>query len=301
MEKAIEKLKEIGVREISKTTKISINKLDDIIEKRFSNLQRVRVVGFLKILEREYKVDLSEWLKEYDENFFAGSQATQEVEDVEHSVNNLDLDTQKQKDDLIEERKKQLISRKRFYISLIVVVVILGGYFGYKSIFMKSPSPSKHSPLPQQEHLTTPEESPAVEEETSQQETSNIEEENASDGLTEDVSDEAMSAPVPQDNVSKSEKSHKEQIVVIPNRSLWIEVLDLSSKQKFQTIVNTPYPIEVKNDRLLISFGHGDFSLQTNTGVAHYEKPYPMRFLYTPKEGVKQIKYAQYLELSGQN
>lgn len=292
MEEAITVLKKIGVKEINKTTKISVGKIEDILEKRFSNLQRVRVVGFLKILEREYRVDLSGWLKEYDENFFSGMQIDESIEDIEHSVNNLDFDTQKQKDDLIEERKKQLISKKRFYISLIVVLVVLGGYFAYKTIFMKSSNISKDMPLTQQEDMLASSQDEIVPKEDENK----LQEEKSDVDLTEDTSEStAEDAPV------KTQKKYKNQILVTPDHSLWIEVFDLDSKQKFQTTIDAAYPIEVKDHKLLISFGHGEFSLETDAGVVRYEKSYPIRFLYTPETGLKRIRYAQYLKLSGQD
>ncbi|PAF47017.1 hypothetical protein BKH41_08305 [Helicobacter sp. 12S02232-10] len=292
MEEAITVLKKIGVKEINKTTKISVGKIEDILEKRFSNLQRVRVVGFLKILEREYRVDLSGWLKEYDENFFSGMQIDESIEDIEHSVNNLDFDTQKQKDDLIKERKKQLISKKRFYISLIVVLVVLGGYFAYKTIFMKSSNISKDMPLTQQEDMLASSQDEIVPKEDENK----LQEEKSDVDLTEDTSEStAEDAPV------KTQKKYKNQILVTPDHSLWIEVFDLDSKQKFQTTIDAAYPIEVKDHKLLISFGHGEFSLETDAGVVRYEKSYPIRFLYTPETGLKRIRYAQYLKLSGQD
>lgn len=67
MDDNIQKLQQIGIKEISKQTRISNSRLKDIFEHNFSNFRRVHLVGFLQILEREYKLDLSSILKAYDD------------------------------------------------------------------------------------------------------------------------------------------------------------------------------------------------------------------------------------------
>lgn len=65
LDEILEELKQIGAKDISKTTRLTINRIEDILNKRFEKIDRVRAQGFIHILEREYSVDLSEWLKLY--------------------------------------------------------------------------------------------------------------------------------------------------------------------------------------------------------------------------------------------
>ncbi|PAF42603.1 hypothetical protein [Helicobacter sp. 11S03491-1] len=307
MEEAIEILKKIGIKEIQKTTKISASKLEDILQKRFSNLQRVRVVGFLKILEREYKVDLSEWLKEYDENVFTQLEERQNIgipHPVEHPLNNLDLDTQKPIDDLIAERKKQLISKKRFYISLIIVVIILGGYFVYKNIFSNSPG---NTSIHQKTTNITPSSPPNLQ--NNQQEEALTQAQSEQTQQASDHESEKSAQKVPSSEISippeasdlkSQESSMGDEIIIGSDKSLWIEVIDLQNNQKYQKIIEGTYGIKITSDKLVISFGHGEFSMQLDDKTTAYHNSYPMRFLYTSKDGIKQIKYSQYLKLTGQ-
>lgn len=327
MDEAIEILKKIGVKEINKTTKISVNKIEDILEKRFSNIQRVRVVGFLKILEREYKVDLSGWLKEYDESFVVEVDTSDESNSsiAEHSASTLYLDTQKQKDDLIAERKKQVISKKRFYIFIAVIVVILGGYFIFKSF-------SHHSDVEVVNQTTenTDTKQEDVDESSMISAMDNqdnaIEKDNTANISSNSSKDEQKKENIPQPKQTPTEASiaqnpdaksvsaslpkagneddaniQEGEILVIPKKSLWIEVIDLDTNDKKQTIIQDEYPIKTGSDKLLISFGHGELTIQNNDESVDYDKSYPLRFLYTPKDGLKQIRYSKYLELSGQN
>ncbi|PAF48049.1 hypothetical protein BKH46_01695 [Helicobacter sp. 12S02634-8] len=323
MESALEILKKIGVKEISKATKISAVKIEDILEKRFSNLQRVRVVGFLSIIEREYKVDLSGWLEEYDKETLSQVHplATPNLAS-EYPINNLDLDTQGHRDTFAALRKKQSISKKRFYVSVVVVLVLLGVYFIYKSIFVSTQSPSAPSPQealdnPTQISPSTPPDSQNSQSPQSPQDSKNPQapEPQAPKAPTtqtevtqkpqEPQASESIASSLPKESPTHIKNTQNqynaEEIRVIPHQSLWIEIIDLDDKSKIQTIVDSEYSIEAKDHRLLISFGHGELSLQTDGGIKEYHKSYPMRFLYTPKDGLKQIRYAQYLKLSGQD
>ncbi|CRF45548.1 hypothetical protein [Helicobacter heilmannii] len=59
-----------GMATIAQDTKLSNPKIKAILEKDFDSVQRVHAVGFVQILEKEYGVDLSQWLVEYDQNLF---------------------------------------------------------------------------------------------------------------------------------------------------------------------------------------------------------------------------------------
>lgn len=329
MDEAIEILKKIGVKEINKTTKISVNKIEDILEKRFSNIQRVRVVGFLKILEREYKVDLSEWLKEYDESFIVEVDISNESDSsiVEHPVSNLYLDTQKQKDDLIAERKKQIISKNRFYLLIIAVIVVIGGYFIFKSFSHHSSAEvvnqstqntdvkedvdesSAISAIENQNNVIEKDNSTSI---ASNQSRNTQEKENIPQpkqtlpkvGVAQNQPSQDTQSPstsLPEATQEDNSNIQEGEILVIPKRSLWVEVIDLDTNDKKQTIIQDEYPIKTGSDKLLISFGHGELTIQNNDERVDYDKSYPLRFLYTPQDGLKQIRYSKYLELSGQD
>ena len=62
----LENLKEIGIKEISRKTHIEPTFLQYIFDKNFEKLSRLNIRGYAKILQREYDVDLSELLAEYD-------------------------------------------------------------------------------------------------------------------------------------------------------------------------------------------------------------------------------------------
>jgi hypothetical protein len=65
---ALEQLREIGPLTISRQTHISIEEIQAILDERYDRFNRTKAVGFVKILEREYDIDLQEWLEAFDEH-----------------------------------------------------------------------------------------------------------------------------------------------------------------------------------------------------------------------------------------
>lgn len=65
MSSGLEQLKRYTVEEIAAKTHIRNDVIKAIFEKRFDKIHSVKARGFVTILEREYGVDLSDWLEEY--------------------------------------------------------------------------------------------------------------------------------------------------------------------------------------------------------------------------------------------
>lgn len=65
LEAVIQRLKAIGIKQIKEDTHLDARKIEDILEKRFESLDYVRAKGFINIIEKQYKVNLSAWLEEY--------------------------------------------------------------------------------------------------------------------------------------------------------------------------------------------------------------------------------------------
>ena len=98
-----------SIEEINKRTKISPISLRYIKNKEFSKLPRVKFIGFIRIIENEFKVDLSDLIKEYEE-------ATEHIK----------------KDDEITFEQSQ--KNSNFLILIAIILIIIGGYYLYKNL-----------------------------------------------------------------------------------------------------------------------------------------------------------------------
>ncbi len=65
MSSGLEQLKAIGIQKIHEQTHISRQSIQSILDRDYNSISRVQFNGFLTILEREYKIDLSELKNEF--------------------------------------------------------------------------------------------------------------------------------------------------------------------------------------------------------------------------------------------
>lgn len=63
MDRDIKGLEKIGLQEVCKKTHIEVKQLEYMINNQFDKLNKINTLGFVKILSREYKLDLTDWLE----------------------------------------------------------------------------------------------------------------------------------------------------------------------------------------------------------------------------------------------
>ncbi|MCR4942755.1 MAG: hypothetical protein K5978_08220 [Campylobacter sp.] len=60
-------LKDVGLKEVARKTHIEPDFLQAVIDKDFEKLAHTNANGYIKIIQREYNVNLSSWLEEFEE------------------------------------------------------------------------------------------------------------------------------------------------------------------------------------------------------------------------------------------
>ncbi len=284
LDKNLQILKEVGVAEICKATKIASKNIHSILEKRYESLSRVHARGFIQILEREYKIDLSAWVKEFDKacTFKEGvsEEQNQETDPEEKTKNPLKVEIDYSINQANTSLSKKSSKWKPFVVVLGVVVIILAVVIiqnssslkeergqesaiksGTKKSFFNKVNPTEEN---------KPEPTPKLEEK-----------------------------PKEQDKQEKEAiKEDPNTIYIIPKKDIWVEVIDLDEKKNsFQKVFKKNYSLETKNHRLLLRFGHGHLSLKNNHQEQEYNDGKTKRFLYEPNKGLTLINEAQYKEL----
>ncbi len=284
LDKNLQILKEVGVAEICKATKIASKNIHSILEKRYESLSRVHARGFIQILEREYKIDLSAWMKEFDKacTFKEGvsEEQNQETDPEEKTKNPLKVEIDYSINQANTSLSKKSSKWKPFVVVLGVVVIILAvviiqnssslkeerGQEGTIKSGTKKNSFNKANPTEENK----PEPTPKLEEK-----------------------------PKEQDKQEKEAiKEDPNTIYIIPKKDVWVEVIDLDEKKNsFQKVFKKNYSLETKNHRLLLRFGHGHLNLKNNHQEQEYNDSKTRRFLYEPNKGLTLINEAQYKEL----
>ncbi|MFP6311338.1 sialidase [Helicobacter pylori] len=284
LDKNLQILKEVGVAEICKATKIASKNIHSILEKRYESLSRVHARGFIQILEREYKIDLSAWMKEFDKacTFKEGvsEEQNQETDPEETTKNPLKVEIDYSINQANTSLSKKSSKWKPFVLVLGVIVIVLVVVIiqnssslkeergqestiksGTKKSFFNKANPTEEN---------KPEPTPKLEEK-----------------------------PTEQDKQEKEAiKEDPNTIYIIPKKDIWVEVVDLDEKKNsFQKVFKKNYSLETKNHRLLLRFGHGHLSLKNNHQEQEYNDGKTKRFLYEPNKGLTLINEAQYKEL----
>ncbi|MFP6239867.1 sialidase [Helicobacter pylori] len=284
LDKNLQILKEVGVAEICKATKIASKNIHSILEKRYESLSRVHARGFIQILEREYKIDLSAWMKEFDKVCVfkegVGEEKNQETSPEETAKKPLKVELDYSINQVNTSLSKKTSKWKPFVLVLGVVVIIL-------TVVIIQNSSSLKEERGQESAIKSGTKKNSFNE-------ANPTEENKPEPT-----------PKPEEKPKEQDKQEKEAIrenpntiYIIPKRDIWVEVIDLDEKKNsFQKVFKKKYSLETKNHRLLLRFGHGHLSLKNNHQEQEYNDSKTRRFLYEPNKGLTLINEVQYKEL----
>ncbi|MFP6111818.1 sialidase [Helicobacter pylori] len=284
LDKNLQILREVGVAEICKATKIASKNIHSILEKRYESLSRVHARGFIQILEREYKIDLSAWMKEFDKacTFKEGvsEEQNQETDPEEKTKNPLKVEIDYSINQANTSLSKKSSKWKPFILVLGVIVIILAVVIIQNSSSLKEERGQESAIKSGTKKNSFNKANPT--EENKPEPTPKLEEK-----------------PKEQDKQEKEAiKEDPNTIYIIPKKDIWVEVVDLDEKKNsFQKVFKKNYSLETKNHRLLLRFGHGHLSLKNNHQEQEYNDGKTKRFLYEPNKGLTLINEAQYKEL----
>ncbi|MGT0055909.1 sialidase [Helicobacter pylori] len=284
LDKNLQILKEVGVTEICKATKITSKNIHSILEKRYESLSRVHARGFIQILEREYKMDLSAWMKEFNKAcvFKEGvsEEKNQETDPEETAKKPLKVELDYSINQANTSLSKKSSKWKPFVLILGVIVIVLAVVIIQNSSSLKEEKKRES----------------AIKSGTKKNSfnDANLAEENKLEPTPK-----LEEKPKEQDKQEKEAiKEYPNTIYIIPKRDIWVEVIDLDEKKNsFQKVFKKSYSLETKNHRLLLRFGHGHISLKSNHQEQNYNDSKTRRFLYEPAKGLTLINEAQYKEL----
>ncbi|GHS60000.1 hypothetical protein JP0131_10660 [Helicobacter pylori] len=284
LDKNLQILKEVGVTEICKATKIASKNIHSILEKRYESLSRVHARGFIQILEREYKIDLSAWMKEFDKVcvFKEGvsEEKNQETDLEETAKKPLKVELDYSINQANTSLSKKSSKWKPFVLVIGVVVIVLAVVIIQNSSSLKEEK----------------ERESAIKSGTKK---SSFDDANLAEENKPESTPKLEEKPKEQDKHEKEViKEYPNTIYIIPKRDIWVEVIDLDEKKNsFQKVFKKSYSLETKNHRLLLRFGHGHLSLKNNYQEQNYNDSKTRRFLYEPAKGLMLINEAQYKEL----
>lgn len=105
-------LEELGLEEVSRKTHIETKYLEHMVNREFNKLNRINTLGFVKILRREYNLDLQEWVDEFEAYLEKNTKETVQADPV------------------LQQDMQPVKSRGWIYL-LLLLLVLLGVAFWY--------------------------------------------------------------------------------------------------------------------------------------------------------------------------
>ena len=303
----LENLKEIGIKEISRKTHIEPTFLQYIFDKNFEKLSRLNMRGYAKILQREYGVDLSELLAEYD------AFMQENTPDDSHKTKVSPKIASYTPDDITNQRQG---GGSGFFFWIIILAIIAGGayYFdAYKYVqnFIATLNEDNTSVSYSQSsivnevkkniidtNVTITQNTPKIDANASSVKISAPAEQNVTvnpasvDQNALKPSMAAQPAPKVEQNVTKP----LNEAVITPKQRVWIGIINLENGQK--TSSDTSKSVNINLDqRQLVVCGNGNIELKIGDKVTKYNPSRPARFLVENGD-MKFLTYDEFVEMN---
>jgi len=323
-------LKEIGLQEVSKRTHIEVKTLQYMLDKEFDKLGRINTLGFVKIISREYHLDLSAWQEEFEAYWSEKSGQMPSKTEAVFAVN------------APSGSKRSIFKSKIFLLTVVIAIAFGVRYFDLwekaqplvsEKIAQWNQSEEIEPPATQEEEVsyTTPsvvnEAQKILEEETFEvneslvtQELNSTQEENLTqiapmekeDNQTQITQELIPDATIETEQVQELEPEPKEvpteqaepemdnkeySGAIKPNVNIWVGVVYLDNKKRASYLTDENIKLDLSREQI-ITTGHGNFTLEVNDNEDPFEEELPKRFHWDGKE-MKVISYDQFVELNG--
>ncbi len=282
-------LEEIGLAEVSRKTHIEITILRHMINKEFSKLGRINTMGFVKILKREYDLNLDSWLEEFDaywqENNQVASLKPQESVEKKSSVK---------------------------WLILVLLVLIAGGlawYFVGDRLFLSSEKPSVEKPVAQEvikenkpikNELKEPMEDVNDVKFLDTNDTNETHDTNSTDDLAVDDTNVSQEEISQDKNESIEEKKEEEmsEVYLEPKRKIWVGIVDLETRKKRQYTTSKVITINLNKPQIIL-MGHKNFTLVYQNGKEVDSDKESSMYYYVDHGTITKINKKEFITYNG--
>lgn len=241
----LDKLREIGAHKIYEKTHIAKKFVEDILNKKYSSMNKIQFAGFISIIEREYNVDLHELSEAYTSQVNANSSKDDEPFVVS------------------QQESEKPSQTKFFYVAIGLVVMVI-------AILILKPS--------SQEDISTPK-PVLVETPSTENELNNTTMEEAKENLSSLGNTTAKVEMTELAEEARVEPAHRSKFEIKPRSQLWIGIIDLETFTRTQRLDSAPFELDKDKDWLLV-MGHGFVNFDVNGEEQKFKDEHKVWFSY---------------------
>jgi hypothetical protein len=285
-------LQELGAKTISSATHIPIAHVESILNKEFEQFQKPQFFGFISILEREYKIDLSGLKQEF---LFARAE-----EEITEETN---FDIAETSSKLLENRKALLQNKKVIYGAagsvVVLLLIVLLSMIDFSStteqkieINNTAIDQAKKNLNIEPVHVANVEEMMKNNEVESAEFGQDTQEANIS--TVKEKSVQQKSAPVKVtekeidtlEPVSSTEPMMPLYLRIIPKGKLWLGIINAETHRRRVETITEPLILDAEKSWLIVT-GYGHLDMDCGDTTHKYREDNKLLFLY--EGGVCQI------------
>ncbi|WP_041956078.1 hypothetical protein [Sulfurospirillum arsenophilum] len=303
MDNDIRVLEKIGLQEVCKRTHIEVKQLEYMINNQYDKLNKINTLGFVKILSREYKLDLTDWLEGFYDYW------------AEHKA---EEDSHKEK--IFIRAKSDRPYKKGAWLFLLIFLI--AGIFGIFSIFkveinfdimalldkarMETSQVSAFQSAPVVQETATSL-GVKVEERVIETNSSNSTvqavvvsiDENLTRKAESNDTNSTVSAPIPtlpESNTQLVNNVPKNSAILAPTKRIWVGFINLETFNRKESSSDQNITIDL-NKRQIIKTGNGFFKLSYDGSVEDFTEQGSTRFL-VENGTIKKISDEKFVELN---
>jgi len=304
MSEDIQRLKEIGASKIHADTHIALGHIKAIFEENYESLNRVQFLGFVSILEREYRLNLSDLKNQINEYYVKKPLIVGKNQNV-----------------FTISKSKPKTAIKAIYVVMALVLFVIGifvslNYSSQDSIVttendiiekVKKNIKAKAEILKELSPVIVPiiSESENAELNTSLKEESKIDK--LIEQREENITELSVVTPVVvvEEIISKKkeEKAQKvkvfsdmevKKLIISPRSKVWIGYINLKTRKKSQKVIKNSITLR---ENYLIVLGHSSVRFKINEEKVTYKTKGNLRLLF--KDGkLKKISLKEFKALN---
>jgi cytoskeletal protein RodZ len=232
-----------SIEEISKRTKISPISLRYIKNKEYEKIPKVKFYGFINIIQREFKVDLSDLIDEYNSTLSIPKEESQKPKTTAPAV-------KKEKNNLI------------FILSLVLLLMTGAIIYYATSSNTESQNETNETPLEIKEQTITNEQN--ITDNTSEKKiTTNEKNVTTSNVVVLENNNNIAETPQNTEVETKNENNKTlaiSSVTIIPNEKVWYRAVNLDTNKTYEYLTSNPKTLPGSN--YFIKFGHGNVTIE---------------------------------------
>ncbi len=287
MKKGLEELKNLSYELVASKAHIVQTTFDDIVNKRFEKLNPVKAKGLIKILEREFDLDLSEWTREFD---------------AYHSIKEPELQTMDKLHAESIQKEKKPASKLALLLLGVAVFVGVGFILYLKQNSISSEANMTTATLQSEINETNASAAFNIAFDENKSELNKTAEQNTTElnktAAVPEVNTTAVSskAPAPE---AMAPVAAQGTFFIEPTKKVWIGIryLDTNKSRWFETVVDHRFDLNASREQL-IDIGHRQVKIVSGASVIEAKRGGEVWYHY--KQGkLTEISKEEYNKIAG--